>query len=71
MKFIKTIKFTIDIFVYVLFGVAVYHFGYSIYTNDILGLIPSTFGIFVFGSCILVSKLITRRITEIEGKQNE
>jgi hypothetical protein len=67
MKFIKTIKFTLDAFVYVLFAVAVIGMVHSIYTNDFMSMIPSGFGIFVFGSCICVSRFMQRRIQEIEN----
>lgn len=70
MKFIKTIKFTLDTFVYILFTVALLGMAYSIYTKDFMSMIPAGFGLSVFGMCIYVSRLIQRRIREIEGEDN-
>lgn len=66
---IKRIKNGLDIFVYAIFVFALLSSAYNVYTKDILFIIPSVFGVFVFGSCILVSRLIDKRIKEI-GENN-
>lgn len=70
MEMIKRIKLVIDFFVYMFFIAALFNFGYSIYTKDVLGLIPSGFGISVFGICICISRWIGKQINEIEHEEN-
>lgn len=67
MDIIKTMKFTLDTLIYVLFTIAVCSLAYSIYTKDFMTMIPAGFGVFTFGGCIQISRMMQRRIREIEN----
>lgn len=67
---IKRIKDGLDIFVYILFVIVLYGMIHSIYTRDFISIISSGFGVFVFGMCIYLSRLLNRRIRELEKDQD-
>lgn len=66
-----TMKYKLDTLVYVLFVIAIIGMSYSVYTKNAMLMIPSVYAIFVFGSCICVSKLMNKRIKEIENNASK